>query len=91
MRTQRSANAFAWGAPRRNFENFDASGGEHGVKGGIELGVPVPDQETEPVGALVEVHKEVPGGLGNPGAGGVSGDAGQVHPATLQFDHEEHV
>jgi len=39
--------------PRRNLDHLDASGGEHSVEGGGELGVPVPDQKPEPVDALV--------------------------------------
>jgi hypothetical protein len=51
----------------------------------------MPDQHAEPVGMLDEAHQQVSGHLGHPRAGGVSGDPGQVHPSTLQFDHEQDV
>jgi hypothetical protein len=40
---------------------------------------------------IAEVHQEVAGLLGDPGAGGVGGDPGDVHAATVVLDHEEDV
>jgi hypothetical protein len=44
-----------------------------------------------PVGVLVKLHQQIRGGLGDPGAGGVGGDPGQVHAPLLLFDDEEYV
>jgi hypothetical protein len=59
---------------RRNLQHLDLRGGDYRVEGGSEIGIPIPDEEPEVNGALVEVHQQVPGGLGDPAAGGVSGD-----------------
>ena len=48
--------------------------------------VPVADQEPEPLGVFAEVHEQVAGLLGDPGAGGVGGDPGDVHAAAVVFD-----
>jgi hypothetical protein len=40
---------------------------------------------------LSEVHQEVAGGLRDPRSGRVSGDAGQVDPTVIEFDHEQNV
>ena len=69
----------------------DIDGGEHGVEGGGELGVPIADQEPEATAGVVEVHDQVAGLLGEPGAGGVGGDAEDVHPSGDVLDREEHV
>jgi len=55
------------------------------------LGISVPDQELQAVGALAEIHERVPGLLRGPDGGGVGGDAGQVHTATLMLDDEQYV
>jgi len=47
--------------------------------------------EPEPVGALAEVHEQVAGLLGHPGPGGVGGDPGNVHAATVVLDHDQDV
>jgi hypothetical protein len=41
------------------------------------------------VAGVVEIHGEVAGLLGQPGAGGVGGDAEDVHPAGGVLDDEE--
>ena len=56
-----------------------------------ELAVAVADQEPKPGGVVVEVHEQVAGLLGDPGTGGVGGDPGDVHAATVVFDHDEDV
>ena len=43
------------------------------------------------VGAVAEVHEQVAGLLGDPGAGGVGGDPGDVHAAAAVLDHDEDV
>jgi hypothetical protein len=41
--------------------------------------------------ADAEVHEPVAGLLGDPGAGGVGGDPGEVHAAAAVLDHDEGV
>src|SRR4051812_2331036 len=79
------------GCPDRGVDDADVGAGEYGVEGGGELAVPVADQEPEPVGAVAEVHQQVAGLLGNPGAGGVGSDPGEVHTATVVLYHDENV
>jgi hypothetical protein len=61
------------------------------VEAGGELAVPVADQVAELLGAAAEVHEQVAGLLGHPGAGGVGGDPGEVHVAAAVLDHHENV
>jgi hypothetical protein len=56
-----------------------------------ELAVAVADQEPELLGAVAEVHQEVGGLLGDPGAGGVGGDPRDVRTAAVVFDDDEDV
>jgi hypothetical protein len=77
--------------PDRGADDPDVGTGEHGVERGGELAVPVADQEPEPVGAFAEIHEQVAGLLGDPGAGGVGGDPGEVHVASAVLDHNEDI
>ena len=77
--------------PDRGADDPDVGTGEHGIERGGELAVSVADQEPELVGAVAEVHEQVAGLLGDPGSGGVGGDPGKVHAATLVLDHDEDV
>ena len=43
------------------------------------------------LGAVAELHQQVAGLLGDPGAGGVGGDPGDVHAATVVLDHDEDI
>jgi len=52
----------AWWDP----QYLDGGGGEHCVERGAELRIPVPDEESEPVGAIAEMHQLVAGGLHHP-------------------------
>jgi hypothetical protein len=61
------------------------------VEGGGELGVAVSDEKPEAPTGVIEVHAEVAGLLGQPGSGGVGGDAEDVHTAGGVFDDEEDV
>jgi len=63
------------GCPGRDLDHVDAFGGEDGIEGGGELGVPVADQVVEGGDPLAEVHQEVAGGLGGSGCGQVSDHA----------------
>jgi hypothetical protein len=76
---------------RRCLDDLDARGGEYGVEDGGELGVPVAQREPRLVCSLVEVDQQVPGLLGDPDAGGVSGHADDVGPAGRQFYEEQYV
>ena len=58
------------------YQATEAVSSQHGVEGGGELGIPVADQELELIGVVAEVDEQVAGLLGDPGAGGVGGDAG---------------
>ena len=50
----------------RRLDDPHASSGERRVEGRGELGVPVPDQELQPVRAVSEAHRQVAGLLGHP-------------------------
>ena len=63
-----------WCAHRR-LDDPDVDGGEDRVEGGGELGVAVADEEQKAAVGVVEVHEQVAGLLGEPGAGGVRGGA----------------
>ena len=65
--------------------------GEDGVEGGGELGVAIADKEPEAAAGVVEIHDEVAGLLGQPGAGRVGGDPEDVYPAGSVLDDEERV
>ena len=80
--------------PRRSYrclDDPDVGGGEDGVEGGGELGVAVADEEPEPPAGVVEIHEQVAGLLGQPGSGGVGGDAEDVDAAGGVLDDEERV
>jgi hypothetical protein len=68
-----------------------ASGLEYGVERGGEVRAAVADQEPEVLEPVVEVQGQVPGLLHRPRAGGVRGDAAQVHPAGAVLDEHQHV
>ena len=67
--------AFARGAWTGLLQDPDAGSGEDRVEGGGELGVPIAKQELDRLGALVEVHEQVPGLLGDPGVVRMGGHA----------------
>jgi hypothetical protein len=56
-----------------------------------KFGVPIADQEPKPLVPLPQPHEQVAGLLGDPLTGGVGGDSGQVHPAPLHLDEEQHI
>ena len=60
-------------------------------KAAVNLAVSVADQEPELLGAVAEVHEQVAGLLGDPGAGGMGGDPGDVYAAAAVLDHDEDV
>jgi hypothetical protein len=79
------------GSLRRCPDDADVGGVDHGVEGLGELGVAVSDQESEVVGAVAEGHQEVAGLLGDPIAGGVAGDPGDVDAAGGVLDDDQDV
>ena len=87
----RSANRVRPGRSDRGADDPQVGAGEDGVERGGELAVPVADQEPEPIAAIAEVHQQVAGLLGDPGAGGVGGDPRDVHAAAVVFDDDEDV
>lgn len=70
------------GRTGRDLHNVDAFGGEDGVEGSGELGVPIADQEAEGADLIAQVHQQIAGGLGGPGRGRVSGHPQNMHPAS---------
>jgi hypothetical protein len=70
--------------PHRSLDNADVEGGEDGVGGGGELGVAVPDEEPEATTGVVEIHCEVTGLLGQPGARRVRGDTASGMSAGME-------
>src|ERR1039458_2769348 len=73
----------------RGADGLDADRGEHRVKAGGELGVPVADKEPETLAGVIEVGSEVPCDLGHPWPAWVGGDTEDVDDAS--FQHEQHV
>ena len=59
--------------------------------GGGELGVAVADKKPAAALGFLEVHDQVAGELGEPGAGGVGGDAEDVYAAGGVLDDEERI
>jgi len=68
-----------------------AGGLEDGVEGPGEVRSAVADQEPEALGPLPEGKDEVAGLLHGPLAGGIRGDAAQVHPAGAVLDEHQDV
>src|SRR5512133_2975188 len=60
------------------------------IEGPGELAVAVADQESE-AALLIKCAKEIPGLLGDPGAGGVGGDTGEVDSSGVQLDEEQDI
>lgn len=87
---QRSVIAFAPGCSYRGVQDAEALTGEHGIEGVGKRAIAVPGQERELSCAVAEVHHQVPCLLGNPGAGGVGGDAQQVDAAGGVLYHEQY-
>jgi hypothetical protein len=77
--------------PDGGADDADVGACEHGVEGGGEFAVSVADQELELIGVIAEVHEQVAGLLGDPGCGGVGGDAGDVDAAAVVLDHDQDV
>jgi hypothetical protein len=77
--------------PYRCLDDADVGSGKHRVERGAELGVAVPDKEPDAVSGVVEVHEQIAGLLGEPGAGGAGGDPEDVYAAGGVLDDEERI
>src|ERR1019366_8201240 len=80
----------AW-CPRRGLCYPDALGGEDLVEGAGEPGVAVPDEEAERAGPVAEVHEQVAGLLGGPGAVRVASNAQDVDVPGPYLHDEQYV
>jgi hypothetical protein len=72
-----------------DFCHGDGFAGEDRVERSSELGVTIPDEEPELVGAVADLPQQLPGLLGDPGGGGVGGHPEDVHPASAHFHDEQ--
>jgi hypothetical protein len=75
----------------RREDDLSAEPVPHVVEGSGELAVTVVDQEPDGGGVLIERRDEVAGLLGDPGTGGVGGDADEVDSSVVQPDKEQDV
>ncbi len=75
----------------RDLHYLDPRAGEYRVECAGELPGPVPDQETEPGGALFQVHQRVPGLLYCPRAVRMRGHAQDMHMTSADLEDEDHV
>src|SRR5664280_3392265 len=64
---------------------------EHLVERPTELRVPVADEEPDGAAATIEVHREVPGLLGDPRRVGVNRRGAEVDPPAAKLDEHEDV
>jgi hypothetical protein len=75
----------------RGAQDPGAGGLEYGVERGGEVRSAVADQESDVLEPLVEGEGEVAGLLHRPLAGGMCGDAAEVHPAGAVLDKYQDV
>ena len=76
---------------RRHLDHRHALASEDRVEDAGELGIAVPDQETEGADPVTEVHEQVAGLLGSPRAVRVSGHAEDVHVPGAHLHDEQHI
>jgi hypothetical protein len=88
--TQRSATALAFGAWIGVRMTSAPDRAPDGIEGSGEVAVAVAEQEPDGAGLLIKRAKEIPGLLGDPGAGGVGGDTGEVGSSGAQLDEVQH-
>jgi hypothetical protein len=89
--TKRSAIALARGARTGVWIMRTSRAVKTASKAAVNFGVAVPDEEPEATTGVVEIHCEVTGLLGQPGARRVRGDTEDVHAAGGVLDNEEGV
>ena len=88
--TTRSQIAFARGA-WTGLDDPGALGGEDGVEGDGELGVPIADEELDRICLLGELHRHVAGLLGHPAGHRIRSDAGDPDATRVVVDEHEDV
>ena len=91
VRTHLSAKQFARGVRGGIFTTFTPSLAKIASKTFGELGVAVPDQESEGADPVAEVHEQVAGLLGGPCAVRMGGHAQDVHVPGPHLNDEQHV
>jgi hypothetical protein len=80
--------------PRRSVgqaEHLDTLTPEDLVEGRTELGVAIPEQESGPQLAVMELPGQVPSLLHHPRSGRTVGAAGQMDATAAHLDEEQHV
>jgi len=75
----------------RGHEHLAALRPEHRIEAAAERGVSVAQDEAYLPTSLAKHQQQVAGLLGDPGTVGVGGHPGQVDPAGVEFDEEQHV
>ena len=91
MPTKRSAIAFARGARTGVLMILTSMAVKTASKAAVNLASRSRMRNRKRAAGVVEVHEQVAGLLGEPGAGGVGGDAEDVHAAGGVLDDEERV
>jgi hypothetical protein len=89
--TKRSAIALARGACTGVLMTLMSMAVKTVSKAALNFAVAVADEEPESSTGVLEVHEQVAGLFGEPGCGGVSGDAQDVHAAGGVLEDEEDV
>jgi len=80
----------AWAA-WRDLHHLDPGATEYRVEGTGELPGPIPDEKTESVCEVSEVHQQIPRLLDGPWAVGVGGRSQNVDITATNLDREEHI
>ena len=88
---KRSAMAFARGARTGVRMMAMSAPANTASTASVNLASRSRDQEPELLGAVTEVHEQVAGLLGDPGAGGMGSDPAEVDAAAVVLDHEQDV
>src|SRR6266536_3947235 len=91
VRTQRSANAFAFGARTGVRITSIPSERKTSSKARLKLRLAVMDQQLERLLLLGQLHDNVPGLLSHPGAVWVGSTGDELEPARCQREEKEHV
>ena len=90
-RTKSFGEAVRSRTSRWDSHGIDAGGGQDCIERGGELAGAVAGEEPERGGTVVEVHQQVAGLLGSPGAGRLAGRFEEVHVAAANLEGEEDV
>jgi hypothetical protein len=79
------------GTTGRAFDDVDTFGGEDGVEGIGELGVPVADQEAKRADPVIEIYQQVAGGLRGLGRGRMSGHPQEMNLSGAHFHDDQDI